>query len=691
MIVVASADDAARVLGLQGRLKEVVDQVLARVVAMRGLPQSLYGQDQLPPPRETCAVAGCTDLLAQFPEIRWPHELPRGENGELLEGNYFVFPERGAAPSMEAVADRSLAVEAACRGDFDRAIALIKPWEQMAFKYKSIQPLMENRCRLAAVYRLAGRMDEVQALAKATEPIAKKAKDWLTLRTMKALCDPDFPANPLASVAPADCGPFAPTPVHASVVVPDPASAVALDAQAEEAEGKATPLTPLFHSIYERLESADEQAASEVLDQLLQLDPMTVELAVDGEQAMHIANYLVDSARAELAKTWGEKWLARFPGDSGLLSAFAGLSATLHGLTEPEGNPVSSPDEIKQLYKRAMDADSECSRSYSRAGLFFLNIGDFGEAERCLARAFRLNRQSPAAASGLAEVYANTERPRDALAVLDMALREGCDEPGLAWQAAMHANLLGQYDVMLTYLDWYGERVPDQKWLNHYRGLALIELNRAEEALQAIEQEAQSNPDSTYPVLAQRASALGQLERLDEFRTALAQVLEVPLKDVPNVSPAGLTRMLNRLWISAGILPDGDPVKDQFETLLVKSCLSPDAMFDCLRLKDKEQSSTREVMLYRIVLGQPLDDSWSGSGGCLAGEEVWKYYNIMWSVLAENEDQAKSEALAWQDRCDLAACEVIDVAVDQEKYLDFPGVVGQGPRGGFVEKSEGDA
>lgn len=677
---VASADDAARALGLQGRLREAVDQVLEGWAYCETFHNPYLAKlNFLPLLRETCAAAGRTDLLAEFPQVRWPHELQPGE-----QGDYLVYAERGTDPSIEAMTDRALAVEAACAGDYDKAIALVEPWAALALKNQVVHPLLENRCRLMALYRLAGYTDKLREMAKSTETIARQADDFLTLRTIKLLLDENFPANPLASIGPVDIGPFAPHTSVVSDVEPDNLTQAGSAAEEADAEGRDTPLAPLFHAIFERLQSGDEQAQPEAVDQLLGLQSAAIELALDAEQAMHMLNFLVDATREKDARAWGEQLVARFPGESGIVSMLAVLTDTLRGLTTTDEVTLISKDEVSKLFRRSLDINSECGRSYARAGAYYLNEGEFGEAERCLARAFRLNRQSASAALGLAEVYANTERPRDALAVLDMALREGCDEPRLAWHAAMHADALGQFNVMLTYLNWYAERVPDQNWLCFFRAIALIELKRPEEALEQIELELNRNPDSARVLPLLSALALAQLSNVHDFRAKLEECLAVPLREVDIVSPAELARLMGQLWSAADGLPAEDPLRLQLENLLLKACLIPAEFFDARRTEANAGQSPSEVRFYRVVLGQILGDDWSSTPGCLAGEEAWQAYNILWCVLAESEEKAVEQVLAWQARCEEKTAEVIGVTPSEEVYNDLPGIVSQGPRAGLV-------
>lgn len=680
---VASADDAARALGLQGRLSEAVEQVLEGWDYCETFHNPYMAKlNFLPLLRETCAAAGRTDLLTQFPQVRWPHEIAPGD-----EGDYLVFAPRGTDPSIEATADRALAVEAACLGDYDKAIALVEPWAQLALQHQAVYPLLENRCRLMALYRLAGRMDELRAMAKSTETIAKKANDWLSLHIIKCLLDESFPANPLASVNPADCGPYAPTSarIDTETNANTTASAESTTAAPDDDSPK-TPLMPFFHALFERLEADYEQAAPEVIDTILQLQPLSIEHALDGEQALNVLNFLVDASREATVTAWNQQLLTRFPGESGVVSMVAVLTNTLRELSSTDGKTSSiTAEDVRKLFARSLDIDSECGRSFARAGLHFLSEQNFGEAERCLARAFRLNRQSATCALGLADVYANTERPRDALAVLDMALREGCEEPRLAWHAAMHASALAQYSVMLTYLNWYAERVPEQKWLSLFRAMAMIELNRPEEALAEIECERNLNPESASMLPLLSACALAQLNRVEEFREKLQAVLDIPLRQMDIISVAELSRLLTRLWSSTTSNLTDDPLRERLETVLLKACLTPVELFEKLRVTPGVEA-TLQVHFYRIYLGQVLDEDWSTSEGCLAGEEPWKAYNIQWCVLAEDEEKAVQAVMAWQTRCATKPAEVIGVSPSEEVYTDFPGVVSQGPRAGLVAK-----
>ena len=82
-----------------------------------------------------------------------------------------------------------------------------------------------------------------------------------------------------------------------------------------------------------------------------------------------------------------------------------------------------------------------------------------------------------------------SERPRDALAVLDLCLREGCDDAQVAWEAALAAFRLDQYDVQLTYLDKFESMTEADAWACYYRATALLELKAVDTTVNPVEAE----------------------------------------------------------------------------------------------------------------------------------------------------------------------------------------------------------
>src|SRR5262249_55441905 len=151
-------------------------------------------------------------------------------------------------------------------------------------------------------------------------------------------------------------------------------------------------------------------------------------------------------------------------------------------------------------------------------------------------------------AQRLAEVYTKTERPRDALAVLDLCLREGCDDAQVAWEAALAAFRLDQFDVQLTYLDKFESMTEGDVWACYYRATALLDLGRPEEVLPILEEADRRDPDKLFPVEILRACAVGALGRVERFREHLWRVLTVHLTVIDYLTISGLASLFGRLW-----------------------------------------------------------------------------------------------------------------------------------------------
>ena len=130
------------------------------------------------------------------------------------------------------------------------------------------------------------------------------------------------------------------------------------------------------------------------------------------------------------------------------------------------------------MFRESLKLDGKRVNNFRRAGDYFYNEENLGQAEWCYARGFRLDRADASLALRLADVYRNTDRPRDAMNALDMCLREGCEEAAVAWEAAMCAADLEHHDSLLTYLVQFEMQEPDALWTNYCRASSLCDLDR---------------------------------------------------------------------------------------------------------------------------------------------------------------------------------------------------------------------
>ncbi|MBS0205709.1 MAG: hypothetical protein JSS49_22640 [Planctomycetes bacterium] len=678
---VASADDVVSILSLQGNLTAAVEMVLQGwQFCLEFHHPYLAKLNFLPLAREILSMAGRTDLLATFPVIAIKDELL-----DLPEDQVLRIPSEEECPHFKFLRDESQAIEAACRNDYDAAIHLLQPWDRTMSREQCLTRWFGVRCRLIAALRLAGRMDQARTLAKPCEEAARGAHDWLTLRRLERLLDESIPVNPLATVGPVDCGPFA----SESAALPgsDSAGEAALsEADSAEQDGAETPLSSVVQGFVERLRSSEgaPEVVAAIVQEMLDIEPDSVAHPVDAERLVHLIRFVAGHTRSGETLAWAQNLVTRFSANATLLSLYAALVANVQSLSDGGQDDPISGEPIAALFRRSLDLDRHSSANFARAGLYHLDQQEFGEAERCLARSFRLDRASGIVAASLAEVYAMTDRPRDGLEVLDMALREGCEDPQVAWRAALQANALQQYESALTYLDRFESQSPDQPWANHYRAFALLELNRPDEALVALEREREFNPEGDYHVHLQRATALGQLGRVDEFQRQVAELLTIPMSGVTYLSPTGLRRLFQRLSAVSAMLGTDSPALASLQEHIVGTGLAESDFFDDLRCSE-DAAETEGIQYYNVVVRQPLASDWNNSCYCMPGEEDWEAFDVPWGVLATSEADARHRVLEWHRRCFSEPAEIVELECQEEKYNDYPGIVWQSSREEYTD------
>lgn len=584
----------------------------------------------------------------------------------------------GESPDHDLAWDLRDALAASCRGDFDQAIEILKRWDRQLTERHCLAEWFEVRLRLLAAHRLAGRDDRIKALAQQLEARARKACDWLTLRRLARLLDPEESVSPLALLTPLSEGPFAAPAATEAVPAKAPDEAAPAEAVPVEPQAGTTPLEETYDRFWARLDEVedDPDGKKTLREELLASPPTSATTAIDAARLIHLAIQLIDGDGRKLWN-WARDVAANFPRDADVLVLLAVLGDLLLGEEDNDLEEQIDAQVLEGFFRRALDLDPASSRNFARAGTFYLGREDLGEAERCLARAFRLDRTFAYAALRLAELYDRTERPRDALAVLDLCLREGSDDPDVAWQAALSALSLEQHDSLLLYLDRYEALHPGQPWVHYYRALGLLDSGHPEAALEAVAEEERRNPEAAFAQEVVRACAASALGQVDRFREHLEEVLAIPLVSVDYLTIAGLIRLAERLWKAAGCLPEDDALAGALEERLLASGLAPDEFFTPHRERGE---TAEEINLYSCRVLQPLDDDWSTSEGCLAGQESWDYYRIYWGVLADDEEEAAQFVLEWQARCYHLPAEVEEVELLDDGYTDKPGVISQGER-----------
>ncbi len=631
-----------------------------------------------------------------------------GEHTATLAAARFPAEQAGATrmpagerPDLELRWAFGDAVRACCRGEHAQAIAFLSDWDRLLSERHAVNDWFETRLRLIAVHRLAGYRDKVEALARPLEQRARKAKDWLTVRRLARLLDESEPASPAALLAPLTVGPFAAAGTRVAVAAAPPPAATAEAPETAPPPREAgqtlspqaqapTPLEDFYQGVLERTRAAEdnEEAQAGLLADILAVPPERLTDSLDACRLLNLLRYLIgDGARGEEIWRWAEATAAPFPQTADVLNLLAVLGDVLRGGQNEKLAEAIPGDRLEKLFRQSLDLDTEDAANHARAGAYFLSEENFGEAERCLARGFRLQRTNSFLAQRLAEVYNRTERPRDALAVLDLCLREGSEDPQVAWDAALAAFRLEQYDVLLTYLDRFESMAEGDLWACLYRATALLELSRPEEVAAVLDEAGRRDPDKPYAVEILRACAESALGRGERYREHLWRVLTVRLATVDYLTVSGLAGLLGRLWRASSCLAADEPLRASLRRRLLQTGLAPDEVFD-----EAREPAIREegINYYRCLVRQELDERWAESHACLSGQEPWRGYRVLWGVLAANEYEAEDRVLAWQRQCYPVEANVLEIEVESDGFTDKPGVVWQGLRSGETEEESGE-
>ena len=386
---------------------------------------------------------------------------------------------------------------------------------------------------------------------------------------------------------------------------------------------------------------------------------------------------MTDVAAIQTVWEWAEATAAPFPQHAGVLNLLATLADVLSGWPESTLGETVEPGRVEALFRKSLELDPDNAPNHARAGAFYLGLENLGEAERCLARGFRLQRENSYIASRLAAIYQNTDRLRDALAVLDLCLREGCEEPGIAWDAAMLAYQVDQHEALLTYLDRFETLQPDQPWVGHYRAMAHLGLGQPKDALEDLEMEASRSPDRPFGTEILRACVASALEQPERFRKHLESVLSLKWSTIDYFSLGGIANLSLRLWNAAECVPADDALRLRLEKHLILAGMAPDTLFETRR---QAGPAAQDVKHFRCTLLQPLDKRWQASQGCLHGQESWPAYQCQWGVLASDEEAAARIVLAQQVECYGLKATVENVEDMEQEFKDKPGIVWQGRR-----------
>jgi tetratricopeptide (TPR) repeat protein len=679
--------EEARLLLLQGQIEE----------ALAGLQRGWSMRETYHDPHAATIEGGMLMKVLLTLNGR-ESELSQWVTPEL--SSKFSPPPRGEYAWYDLRADMFESFFAACAGDYPKAIQLLEQWDPQLRRQKCRDEWFHVRVQLIATLRYAGQTERIPGLAKQLEASATEARDYLTLRRLKRVMDPATATTPLALVGDVTVGPFAaprkeppsplPTEENVPLAINDVPASITLPL-AVEPERPPSALAPTIEAFIKELQGAtSEPDISAVRAKVIAIPPESVTDDRDASKLLQLIKYsLTRTSDSAAVWAWAEAVGEQFGRMANIICHRAVLGAILTQF--PGDHPAVSADRVTELFRTSMDLDPNSAFAHAQAGTFHLQQGSLSEAERCLSRACRLDRAASAPALQLAEVYSQTDRRRDGLAILDMCLREGTQDPDVAWEAALYAYGLEQYEPVLTYLDRFDQWKPNTPWSGHYRAAALLELERYGEALAAAEADSLVNPEAAYAALVQKVSACAGLVRDAECRTGLQEILATPLSNVTSLSVQGLARLHRRLWMALHVWAPTDPLVESYETFLIGTGLAPNEMFTAIREATGQVPIENGITFYRILMRQTMDDTWKDSVYCMSNEVEWTEYEVVWGVLAVSEEQARRLVVDMQGRAMDRTAEVLGVDEGGDGYTDIPGIVWQGLRDRSLDDDDSES
>jgi hypothetical protein len=633
--------------------------------------------------KTTLAMMGKSDEFARH--------YPAGET------DYIVAPGEDLRIEFEeAMAE---AVVAACGGDFESAIEALEPQDRALNERKHLEMWFEGRTRLVGLYLLKGDRTRASRLAKPLGEKAQEARDYRTISRLAYMFLPGAKVSPLAGSGPVQSGPWA--PVEAISMFTPGRTSEGGNANAGSEAPQEAPATSLGNV-------GDEGEPDEVIIQLKALVdsvpegdnyPARVSMALikfPEEQLTTRAHVVaVLTAMSALSAegqgmdvpgvwAWAKRLSARFAKEPEVLSQVADLGRRLMDDAAGAEAPGLSKEELEGMLRSALLLGQNNGNVFFRAGLFWFGVGDYSEAEHCLARAFRLDRSNPQAAKVLSHVYRATGQPADALAVLEMCIREKGGDLEILTMAAAFAMEQERWQLAHTYIVKVMEMEPGLERMEYLLGVTLLALGRHAEALEHVEAEKGMLSEEVLRDSV-RAAALAGMGRMAQSRDALSRMISVDLRTLEEETLVRLKPAYERVWPAVAALPEGDPLGDAAMACVLGLGIAPSSAFEPLRRGGEAQ----ELSYFMCLLEQPLDGRWQEHPACLGVRREWDSYRVMYGVLAVDEESATHMALAMQARCQPLGARVLGVE-SKERFEDRPGVVMQSDLFGPEAKEGGE-
>lgn len=606
------------------------------------------------------------------------------------------FPPSGETPFKEMKRDQLLALQSAIDGKADEAIERLMGVEQMLRERKYLSEMLRNRLQLLSTLRFAGRSKPLEKMASETLEWAQRANDHFTQRCVSRILDANEKACPYPTLQPIDAGPFASRArVQGTESIQSKASAANTETVDFDESSTAASTREMPGFIQEWMEGLNELVALDLDSPLEAIEghrsklmerPLPLSNANEAAWTLHCMTLpLGPYSQPQVVWEWGQRLIEPFGTDGACINllAFLGFQLQSYGFEDVD------VETIRGMFETSLPLVPDGARSFFRAGLFHLYHDELGEAERCLARAFRLSRQDSGIAVTLSQFYTTSEREADGLAVLDMCMRAGCREPEVLLRAALLAEALEKHSEQSLYLKTLIQTTGGDATIDAMLASCLIDLgewDNAKIALKAID--ASECPEELVALSALLTATIAVHESdLATMRRLSQEVLKLQIASFGEMPTHQIYRRAVRWWkLLQQRYPDESITREVIEWLL-RGCFAPVEWFESLRHAEFDDSIDG-VNFYEVVVRQSLDRNWDRFSGCHAHHRGWTEYLASWGVLATTSEDAERRVLAMQSRCYPRPATIESIKLLSEDFQDRPGVVWQGLRENGLAQEE---
>jgi tetratricopeptide (TPR) repeat protein len=358
--------------------------------------------------------------------------------------------------------------------------------------------------------------------------------------------------------------------------------------------------------------------------------------------------------------------------DAFVLTKWAAIAHVLGRREESTLTERVPKEAILKWYERALELVPDHALLLARKAWFHLQYEDDRSAERLLARSARLDRANTWVALRLAEVYVRADRPGDALAVLDLAIRSGGESPSTLWEAAMLASRTGELRALVGYSERYRVSNPDDVWGRYYLLLGLCGIEDWARARSELDAARASAPEieyvwSSFEVVVRTAEG-------GDVAGAVERFLALPTKDVDALTTGGIFHALARAHTAVAARAEHAAPAAALRARLLRLGLFG---YDAANVERQRADPEEKTGYFDVELHQDLPADWSEEPQRLPSTATWRALRATYGVLAGARDEAVALALRVHPRLGGAAPVVVDVRADEGLYKDRRGLYRQ--------------